>query len=275
VPGLGESLNGNPGGGLAQAGYELGTFALGYHLSPTKGIDSLDGIRDTFVPYVATKRNGQVSINSQMTSDILLEFSIKSHMTNTFVAYRDANKARGITDGIDQRTWWEGFTTPFELKNLDDPWVYVPLAMIAAAVTVDYMTSKPNSALQPLTPTSNLLYDSHYGLWEPIGSGWPEEAFYRGFLQREFTLASGSPVLGVLGESALFALSHEAGSGRFSAALVGLYLGYLAERNHGNLGPGITVHFWGDLLLGLETILISHRDQRTSPQGALGIQINY
>jgi hypothetical protein len=204
-----------------------------------------------------------------------LEFAIKSHMVNTFIAYRDAYRAEGITDGLDQRTWWEGMTVPFHKESLEDPWVYIPLALIAAATAVDYFTSGPDTNLSALSPTSNFLYSAHYGLWEPLGSGYPEEAFYRGFIQHEVKTATGSPVAAILAESTLFAFSHGAGSGRYSAALVGTYLGYLAERNNGDLGPGITVHFWGDLLLGVETILISQRDQRSTAQGGLSMQFNY
>jgi membrane protease YdiL (CAAX protease family) len=275
MPGLGETLNGNPVGGATQFGYEVGTFTLGYELSPRSGIASLDGIRDTYQPYQVNARNGQTQINSQLYSDMILEFAIKSHMTNTYIAYRDAYRAQGITAGLDQRTWWEGFATPFQTKSFEDPWVYVPLIAIAAAVALDFYTSQPDNNLSPLSPTSNFLYTSHYGLWEPLGSGWPEESFYRGFLQHEFKTATGSPLFAILAESAVFAFSHQAGSGRYSAAVVGAYLGYLAERNNGNLGPGITVHFWGDFLLGIETILISQRDQRSTPQGGLSLQFNY
>jgi hypothetical protein len=275
IPGLGETLNGNPVSGVTQAVYETGTFLWGYNLSPRSGIASLDGITDTFQSYSRGQINGQSSVNNELYSDALLEFAIKSHMANTFIAYRDAWAAQGVTEGIDQRTWWEGFATPFQRKSFEDPWVYVPLIAIATGLVVDYLTSGPDNSMSALTPTSNALYTAHYGLWEPLGSGFPEEAFYRGFLQREVTLATGSPVLGILGESVAFAFSHEAGNGRISAGLVGLYLGYLAQKYNGNLGSGITVHFWGDLFLGVETILLSNRNQRTTPQTALGVQFNY
>jgi hypothetical protein len=275
VPGLGATLNGNPTLGIEQFAYETTTFAAGYAVSPTKGFNSLDGIRDTFQGYSSKERNFQSSIDDEMYSDILLEFSIKTHMTNTFLAYRDALKAQGITDGIDQRTFWEGFTTPFQKETLTDPWVYVPLAAIFAALVVDYVTSQPDNSLSPLTPRSNFLFAGNYGIWQPLGSGWPEEAFFRGYLQREFTEASGSPLLANLAQATLFAFSHEAGSGRISAFAVGAYLGYLAQRDKGNLGSGITVHFWGDLLLGAETILLSNRNQRSTPQAAFGVQFNY
>jgi hypothetical protein len=275
IPGLGETLNGNPWGGAAQFGYETTTFAAGYALSPRSGISSLDGIGDTFESYQRSQRNGQVSINNEIYSDMLLEFAIKTHMTNTFIAYRDAYKAQGITEGLDQRTWIEGFKTPFEKKSFDDAWVYVPLAIIAVGLTVQYLTSSPDSNYSALTPSSNVLFATHYGAWEPLGSGWPEESFYRGFLQHEFTTATNSPLIGILAESTAFAFSHEAGSGRLSAAAVGAYLGFLSYKYDGNLGPGITVHFWGDLLLGLQSILMSQRDQRTTPQTALGVQFNY
>jgi hypothetical protein len=275
MPGLGETLRGNPVGGLAQFGYETSTFVTGYFVSPRNGISSLDGITDTFQPYRRSQRNDQLSIENELGSDMLLEFAIKTHMLNTYIAYRDAYKDRGVTEGLDQRTWWEGFKTPFQKKSFEDPWVYVPIALIAIGVTVDYLTSQPNSSQGPLTPTSNFMYTSHYGIIEPLGSGWPEEAFYRGFLQHEFTDATNSPLVGILAESAAFAFSHEEGNSRWSAGAAGAYLGYLSWKNEGNLGPGLTVHFWGDFLLGLESILLSNRNQRTTPQSSLGVQFNY
>jgi hypothetical protein len=275
MPGLGETLRGNPVGGATQFGYETSTFVTGYFVSPREGISSLDGITDTFQPYRRSQRNDQLSIDNELGSDMLLEFAIKTHMLNTFIAYRDAYKDRGITQGLDQRTWWEGFKTPFQKKSFENPWVYVPIALIAAGVTIDYLTSKPDTSQGPLTPSSNFLYTAHYGMVEPLGSGWPEEAFYRGFLQHEFTEATNSPLLGGLAESAAFAFSHEEGNSRWSAGAAGAYLGFLSWQNEGNLGPGITVHFWGDFLLGLESILLSNRNQRTTPQSTLGVQFNY
>ena len=120
-----------------------------------------------------------------------------------------------------------------------------------------------------------MLYDANIGFWQPIGSGYPEEAFYRGFLQHEFTQTSGSPLAGIIGQSLVFALSHEPGNGRYAAFATGGYLGWLSYSHNGDLGPGTCLHFWGDFLLGLETILLSHKSQHSTPQGGLSVQFNY
>jgi hypothetical protein len=275
-PGLGATLRDDPGRGLLQFGYEGATFAGGYALSDRKGFSSLDGISDTFRPFNKSKgaRNAQEGIESKMTSNILLEFSIKSHLVNTFTEYRDAFKERGITEGLDQHTAIEGMILPFSTTYIKEPDVWIPLALVAAAVTLDYATSSPG-AITPLNGSSNALYSFNYGVWQPLGSGYPEEVAYRGFLQHELKSATGSPFLAVALQSLAFAFSHEPGGGRYSAALVGTYLGYLAEKHHGDLGPGATLHFWGDALLGVESLLLSNKAQHTTPQAGFSLQFNY
>jgi hypothetical protein len=276
VPGLGATLRGDPARGFTQLGYEGSTFVAGYEMSDTKGFSSLDGISDTFKPFnrSAKTRNAQDDITEKMGSDILLEFSIKAHLTNTFTEYRDAFKARGITDGLDQHTELEGLTLPFSKTYMSEPDVWIPLALVAAAITLDYVTTS-QTAVTPLTGSSNALYGFNYGVWQPIGSGYPEEAAYRGFLQNEIKTTTGSPLLAIILQSVAFAFSHEPGNGRYSAALVGMYLGYLSEKHHGDLGPGTTLHFWGDTLLGLESVLLSNKAQHTTPQGGFSVQFNY
>src|SRR5262249_34651141 len=128
---------------------------------------------------------------------------------------------------------------------------------------------------QPLKPYSNWLYFMDYAVIEPVGSGAPEEMFYRGFLQNEFKVMTNSSVFSILATSALFAFSHEPGDGRYSAAVAGMYLGYLEERYHGNLGPGITLHYWSSIFLGIESVLLSQWGQRATPPAGMSIQISY
>ena len=276
LPGLGATLRGSPERGLGQLGYEGATFAAGYSLADQKGLSSLDGISDTFSAYktIGTSRNSQQNINPKMFSDIFLEFSIKSHLVNTFIEYRDAYKARGITEGLDQHSATEGLLTPFDKKYLAETDVWIPLAIVAGAFTADYLTTTPN-ANQPLTPGSNLLYAFNYGIWQPLGSGYPEEVAYRGFLQHEVQNASGSSLLAIFTETTAFAFSHEPGSGRYTAAAVGLYLGYLADKHHGDLGPGSFLHFWGNLIMGLESVLLNAKAQKTTMPGGFTAQFNF
>ena len=277
VPGLGRGLLGNWSLAAGQFGYETGSFALGYAISPDKRVSNLDGFQSTFKPSTRARARGAAQLNqaNDQISGLFYEFSIKTHMLNTYIAYRDAEVARGVTDDLDQTPWWEGFSAPFRADNITDPFVYLPMAAIFAAVAVDFAKTNP-SAIQPLTPSTNFLYAANYGFWQPVGSGWPEEAFYRGFLRREFKqMAGGFAWAGILAQSAVFAFSHEPGDGRYGAFVVGTYLGYLADREGGKLSKGIALHFWGNLFLGLETILLNNRAQRASPPGALAVQFNF
>ena len=142
-PGAGEAIRGNWDTGAIQAGYEFGTFGGGYALSEETGIQSLDGLQDTFVPFSSGRvRNRQASIEQHMESQILLEFSIKAHMTNTFLAYRDAYKARGITEGLDQHSALDGLAIPFDKRYIEMPDVWIPLALVAGLLVVDYSTTR-------------------------------------------------------------------------------------------------------------------------------------
>jgi hypothetical protein len=61
-----------------------------------------------------------------------------------------------------------------------------------------------------------------------------------------------------------FSLAHSP-EGRIGAAVSGAYLGYLAHRYGGRLGPGTAVHFWSVLLLDIETVLLTWHAQRRVP----------
>lgn len=276
LPGFGATLRDSPARGLGQLSYEGATFAVGYTLSTQKGFSSLDGINDTFSTYKlsAAGRNLQANVDRKMVSDIFLEFSIKAHLVNTYIEYRDAYRDIGITDGLDQHTALEGLLIPFDKKYLEQSDVWIPLALVFSAFTADYLTVKPDST-QPLTPSSNLLYTFNYGVWQPLGSGYPEEVAYRGFLQHEVKNLTGSPLAAVLAQTLAFSFSHEPGGGRYTAAAVGLYMGYLAEKYNGDLGPGSFLHFWGNLLMGVEGILVNAKAQRTTMPGAFTVQFNY
>jgi len=276
VPGLGETLLGHPIEGAFEMGYEVSTFWVGYRL--TEGsLFSLDGFASPN-PTSRARAGVELSLEQKMYGQILQEFGIKAHMINTFAAYQDAAKLQGeLPSDMEHLSPDDLFMEPFNTKNLNDEWVSIPLGIVFASVVADYISQTGSGSLgtqTKLNPASNALYALNFGLWQPMGSGAPEEMFYRGFLQREFKHATGSAAVSVALTSTLFAFSHEPGAGRNSAAIAGLYLGYLAERYGGKLGPGITLHFWSEILLGLETILLNAKGQRNAPPASLSVQVN-
>lgn len=276
LPGSGQALLGNPGKGAMEATYEVSSFAIGYRLSNSE-IFSLDGFAAP-KPLARLRSPGGISYEHELSGDLLQEFGLKAHMVNTFDSYRQAALQSGIAmEHIDQTSTLDLFKEPFQMPNLSNPWVYIPILTVFTTSVIDYLI-QTSRALPPsprFNPNSNALYAFNYGLWQPFGSGAPEEMFYRGFLQNEFYEMVPSPFFAIPLSSLLFSLSHAPGEGRYSAAIAGGYLGYLSYRYQGKLGPGITVHFWSGVILGLETILLSQRGQRSTPPASFDLQINF
>lgn len=272
IPGSGRMELGEYAIGGMQAVYEIGSFVGGYNLS-NGATFTLDGFQ-TVPPDQKLKRSDEIGIESELYGDLLQEFAIKAHMVNTFEAYRLAAWRSGEhPDNIDDKPIGTLFMEPFDSANLTNPWVFIPIIGVLAYTLEDFFTTNPGTVSR-LSPYSNFLYGFNYGVWQPIGSGAPEEMFFRGFLQNEFMDMTHSPYLAIPMSTALFAYSH-APTGRLTAAIAGGYLGFLADHYHGRLGPGITVHFWSDLILGIETLLQNSKAQSTTPPATFSVQINY
>jgi hypothetical protein len=278
VPGAGYMATGEVGKGLFQLGYETGSFVGGLELSNGSAF-SLDGLVSSTPPRGTGARRTTVSYAREFSGDILQEFGLKSHMVNTYLLYRSAAQKEGADmSKFDDHSSSDLFMSPFSAEYLEDPYVYLPIlgVMLYTFGTLAF-EAKDNSftPVGRLDPTSNTLYAFNYGLWQPFGSGAPEEMFYRGFLQNEFRSWVDSPFFSIPLSTFLFAISHAPGNGRYTAAVAGGYLGYLADRYHGRLGPGIAVHFWGVVLLGIETIVESQRGQGITPPSGLSLQVDF
>jgi len=280
IPGSGQLLLGRPFFALTQATLEIGSFSWGYSMSKLSPL-SLDGVPESLPVFgrAQTRRQGanQADLEKPLYADLLQEFGIKYHMVNTFEAYRDAAaNDPEASSRIDQSSTLDLFVAPFKLSNWSDPWVFAPIAAVALYAVGDYFFSRnSNPRDQRLTPYSNFLYSFNYGAWQPIGSGAPEEMFFRGFLENELYAVVPSPYFAVPLSALAFSLAHGPGTGRLTAGVAGAYLGALAYREKFQLAKGITVHYWADLLLGIDTILQSQTAQRGTPPSAFYIQVGY
>lgn len=271
LPGAGQALLGNPALGAAQAGVEISTFAWGYSLSLHSPM-TLDGVPEQIPPY----QPGQpaVDLSRELYADWLQEAGLKLHMVDVYDAYRTAAAREGATAPLDQTPVLDLFLAPFDPKNLADPWVAIPLGLAAAAISIDFFTNQPARTAK-LTPYSNFLYGATYAGVYPIGSGAPEEMFYRGFLQSELEALVPSPWFSIPLSTAAYTFSHGSWTDRESAAVTGLYLGYLAWRNPGDLKPGITFHFWADFLAGLESILLANLGQASTAPITVSAELRF
>ena len=169
---------------------------------------------------------------------------------------------------VDPRPIGDFFMDPFRADNMLDPWVFIPLTLVAAAAIVDY-SQQVSADLQPLSKMnwySNVLFAMNYMALQPVGSGAPEEMFYRGYLQNEFYHLIESPFFSIPMSTLAFSFSH-APAGRTGSAIAGAYLGTLAHINHGRLGKGIALHFWSVVILGIETFALTFHAQSDIPVG--------
>jgi membrane protease YdiL (CAAX protease family) len=153
----------------------------------------------------------------------------------------------------------EMYKDPFRSEIILSPWVYVPITLSAAYAFFDYRTEasakdRPFYGLLNNSSKAFLAFDQL--IMYPIGSAAPEETFYRGYVQNEFYYLVRSPFFSVPMSATLFALSHEQ-AGWPGAFVTGLYQGMLAYKNEGNLAYGNAVHFWGVVILGLESFLLT------------------
>ena len=310
VPGAGQAILGDYKLAATQAVIEGGTFGYGYSLSARKPL-TIDGVPEN-LPIEQTHLFNQSShqtvclvhaangscqqfgtltttnsvfigsttpgdFSKPLYADILQEFGLKYHMVNVFNAYREAakNDPNSANDMIDQRDTMDMFKDPFRIKNVLNPWVLVPLALVGAATWLDYNSTANGPGLTPIQTMnsySNFLFGFNYTVWQPFGSGAPEEMFYRGFMQNEFYHMVPSPFFAIPLSTAAFAFSH-APQGRVGAAIAGGYLGFLDYFYDGYLAPGITLHFWSVVFLGIETTLLTRKAEGYIPPA--GANISY
>ena len=84
-----------------------------------------------------------------------------------------------------------------------------------------------------------------------ISAGFCEELVFRGYLQRQFAALTGSNVIGLLLQAALFGVSHgyQGVAATVTIALFGVVYGSLALWRR-SLRPGMIAHAWSDIWAG-------------------------
>ena len=304
VPGGGQFLLGKPFYGIYQATLEIGTFYSGYKMSarspmtldgvpeslpsPATTSQVLKKITNSYncilwnsarTRCISWKNGTSISssaispshdIMRELYADWLQEFGLKYHMVNVFDSYRTVAGENSVYQGqrIDPSAPAELFLAPFKWENLSDPAVYAGLAVTAALVIYNYnlLINTPGGIAPTgrLNSRSSSLYNFTYlGLY-PVGSAAPEEMFYRGFLQHELHVMTGTPWLAIPLSTAAFAFSHSAEE-RPSAALSGLFLGLLTYFRGGYLSSPIAYHFWSDVISGLYQISVVKKSSGERP----------
>lgn len=247
VPGLGATLRGKPGSGLAEAGIELGTYFGGTY-GVREGNFSIDG---------SVRVPNRPSLTKPLIGQSLQEFGLKYHFYNTFYHYQQAALAAADTEAeksnpqpLYQGTWKDMLLAPFRLDNLSSPWVYGLIAASTAYLIYDYQ----HTAVQRFNFRVSSGNEAFYGISQmaviPVTGALGEEPLFRGFVMREMRSYTGSAVAALLIESGMFMLVHPADL-KVSGFASGVYFGIMTNHFGGNIEPAIAAHFWVNVVDGL------------------------
>lgn len=196
--------------------------------------------------------NSEIINQTTLRSDFALRVATDTMLYSSFGAYRDA-RAR---DDLSYRTpapkesLSDLALAPFSLEFLARPTTFIPLALQAWAVS-----RKGGYAIYRADDVSaGQLHAYNVTANEFTAVG--EEGFFRGFLNNELSNRWGGG-WGLAGSSVLFGIAHN-GQGdtanAVQATIAGAYLGWVQQRNGFQIGEGVALHYWINVLAGFAAI---------------------
>ena len=249
VPGAGQASNGDYG----EAALHFGVFAVSVYgaIRYQDKSDYLDADRRY------DEDNHREFINkTTLRYDYAARLATDMALYSGYAAYRDA-RARdnsGFRTPAPRESLGDLAISPFSFKYLARPTTFIPLAIQALALyhskdsTDAYGIYRANDVSERDLQVFNLTAN------EMTAVG--EEAFFRGFLNNEFSNRYGNNQ-GLMISSAIFGLAHT-GQGQtanaLEAALAGAYLGWVHQKNGFEAGEGVALHYWINVLAGISAI---------------------
>lgn len=244
VPGLGQASSGN----YEEAAAHFGIFAaslaaaLYYQHKPDFLSDELrydDAGNREFINQTTLRR------------DFALRLVTDTALYSSFGAYRDARQRddRVYRTPAPRESLSELALAPFSWEFLSRPTTFIPLALQAWAAS----RSKYGIYRAEDVSTRDLhVYNATANEFTAIG----EEGFFRGFINNEFSDRWGNG-WGLAGSSLLFGVAHT-GQGQTAnaveASIAGAYLGWMHQRNGFQIGEGVALHYWINVIAGIAAI---------------------
>lgn len=247
VPGLGATFRGKPLRGLVEAAAEIGLFYGGTY-GVREGAFFIDST-------IILPQRGH--LDRPLVGQIMQQFALKLHMYNTFYNYQQASLALQNTE-VEKRyqqplykgSWSDVLIAPFRWKNLSNPYVYSVLGAALVYLTASYHFSDVKRESYVPTGMEDALFGVNSAVVVPFGSAFGEEVLFRGMMQREFHLYTGSLATAILLQTACFTVLHPTHQ-YLQASVGGIYLGYLVHHFDGDLEPAIAIHFWLNVMSGV------------------------
>ena len=249
VPGVGQASNGDYG----EAALHFGVFAVSVY-GALHYMDKGDYL-DADQRY--DEDNHREFINkTTLRYDYAARLATDTTLYSGYAAYRDA-RARdnsGFRTPVPRESLGDLTKAPFSFNYLARPTTFIPLAIEAAAL-YRYKDSKDAYGIYRHRDVStgdlhtfNLIANE----WTAVG----EEAFFRGFLNNEFSSRYGDGT-GLVTSSVIFGLAHT-GQGQTANALqataAGFYFGWLHQKNGYAAGEGVALHYWFNVFAGAAAI---------------------
>jgi hypothetical protein len=243
IPGLGQATQGD----YEAAAAHFGVFAvsLGGGLYYQNKPDFLtDSVR-----YADSSR--EIINQTTLRRDFGLRVATDTALYSSYAAYRDGRRRdeRLYRTPAPKESLSDLAVAPFSWEFLSRPTTFIPLALQAWAV------SRGGYGIYRASDVSQR--DLHaYNLTANEFTAVGEEGFFRGFLNNDFSNRWGDG-WGLAASSTVFGLAHN-GQGDtaniFQAAVAGAYLGWVQQRNSFQIGEGVALHYWINVLAGISAI---------------------
>jgi CAAX protease family protein len=244
VPGLGQASSGNYEDAAAHFGMFAASLAaaLYYQHKPDFLSDEIrydDAGNREFINQTTLRR------------DFALRLATDTALYSSFGAYRDARARddRAYRTPAPGESLSELALAPFSWEFLSRPTTFIPLALQAwAAARSKYGIYRA----EDVSARDLHVYNATANEFTAIG----EEGFFRGFINNEFSDRWGNG-WGLAGSSLLFGVAHT-GQGQTAnaveASIAGAYLGWMHQRNGFQIGEGVALHYWFNVIAGIAAI---------------------
>jgi len=242
IPGLGQAAQGD----YTTAAEHFSVFALtlgaGLHYQ-NKSDFLLDEDR--------YQHEREIVNQTTLRRDFFLRVAGDTALYSSFAAYRDGRQRdpRAYRTPAPKESLSDLALAPFKWDFLSRPTTFIPLALQLLALRGDKygVYRAPDVSQRDL-----YAYEFTANEFTAVG----EEGFFRGFLNNELSDRWGNG-WGLAGSSAIFGLAHT-GQGQAAnavqAGLAGAYLGWVHQRNSFQIGEGVALHYWINVIAGIGAI---------------------
>jgi hypothetical protein len=242
IPGLGQATQGDYPAAVEHFGiFAASLYAASYYQRKPDFLSDDDRYQ----------HEREIVNQTTLRRDFALRVAGDTALYSSFAAYRDGRSrdSRSYRTPAPKETLGELARAPFSWEYLSRPTTFIPLGVQLLAATHDkYGVYRA----QDVSKGTLYAYEATANEFTAVG----EEGFFRGFLNNELSDRWGNG-WGLAGSSAIFGLAHT-GQGQAAnavqAGFAGAYLGWVHQRNNFQIGEGVAIHYWVNVIAGIAAI---------------------